>query len=333
MLKRVFPLLCLGLLAAPAFAQTDAEAAAAPETVQEKVVVVGQRPGPGLWKISRGDHVLWVFGTHAPLPKNMEWRAHEIDAILARTQEFLQPPAARTEVGMFRMVTLIPYAFNLTKNPDGAKLRDLLPPEVYARWLLLKAKYIGVNEGIERERPLFAASELYRQGLLKAGLGDDLQVRQTINKLVEKNKIKVTSSSVALALDDPAKLMKDFKKGSLDDVACFSKTLDQLETEIDTMRVRALAWAKGDLEGIRKVGFADREESCKSAMMNSTAIKGQPGFQLMRERMLGAWMAAAETALANNATTFATVQLKDILDPRGPVAALQAKGYAVVAPD
>jgi hypothetical protein len=333
MLKRVFPTLCLGLLAVSASAQTAPAAGDASELVQEKILVVGQRPGPGMWKVSRGDHVLWVFGTYSPLPKNMEWRSREVDAILAQAQEAIQPPASRADVGIFKMATLIPHAFGLTKNPDGATLRDLLPPAVYARWLPLKAKYIGADESIERQRPLFAAGTLYGKALFKFGLEDDKPVRDAIGKLIEKHKIKVTSSSVMVEFDDPAKAMKDFKKESLDDAACFSKTLDTLETDLDAMRVRANAWAKGDLDEIRKLNFSERENACKTAMRNSAAFKGQKGMQLMRERMIGAWMAAAESALANNTTSFAMLQLKDILDPTGPLAALQAKGYAIVAPD
>jgi hypothetical protein len=326
MLLRWLPVLCLSLLAGSVHAQ-------AAEAVQEKILVVGQRPGPGLWKISRGDHVLWVFGTYAPLPNKMEWRAREVEAILAQTQEFIQPPGARTDVGMLRALTLIPYAFGLANNPDGARLRDVLPADVYARWLPLKAKYIGVNDDIERERPIFAAEELYNKALFQAGLSNDAQVSDAIGKLVKKNKIKVTYSTIALAMDDPAKALKDFKKAPLEDAACFSKTLERLENDIDAMRARANAWAKGDLDAIRKLSFADREEACKAAMLNSSAFKSQSGFKLMRERMMGAWMASAEMALAANASSFALLPLKDVLDPAGPVAALQAKGYAVVAPD
>lgn len=74
-------------------------------------------------------------------------------------------------------------------------------------------------------------------------------------------------------MDDPVKMIKEFKTGSMDDAACFAKTLERLETDIDAMRVRANAWAKGDLEVIRTLGYADRDGACKSAMHCSAAIK------------------------------------------------------------
>ena len=59
------------LSAAPVWSQTEpppppaeqAEAVAAEDVIAETILVAGQRPGPGLWKVSKGDHVLWVFGT------------------------------------------------------------------------------------------------------------------------------------------------------------------------------------------------------------------------------------------------------------------------------
>jgi hypothetical protein len=327
MSRRLFSALFLCFLTTSAWTQTELAPAGAPE----QILVVGKRPGPGLWKISHGDHVLWVFGTYSPLPKNMEWRSQEVETILAQSQEYLLPPSARAKIGWFRQLTLLPYAIGIKKNPDGARLRDLLPADVHARWLLLKEKYIGADEGIERERPFFAADQLFRKGLVHAGLSSDREVRDAIEKIVKKNKIKTTAPGFAVAVEDPVRMIKDFKKSSLDDVACFAKTLERLETDIDAMRIRANAWAKGDLEAIEQLSFADREGACSAAM--TTFVKAQPGFQSVEARMRDAWVAAAEKSLATNASTFAILPLKNILDPKGFVAALQAKSYLVEKPE
>jgi hypothetical protein len=343
MLKPIVLASYLCLLAAPAWSQTEALSAGVqgqqavqadtPETAPEKILVVGQRPGPGLWKISKGDHVLWVFGTYSPLPKNMEWRSHQVETILAQSQEYLAPPSATAQVGFFRSLTLLPHVVGFKKNPDGAQLRDVVPADVYARWLLLKQKYIGADDGIERERPIFVADELFRKGLAHAGLASGHEVRDAIEKIVKKNKVKTTSSGVKLELGDPVRAIKDFKKSALDDVACFSTTIERLEVDIDAMRIRANAWAKGDLEAIRKLSYADREGACNAALTNSAFIKEQPGLKSVEARMLDAWVASAEKSLAANTSTFAILNLRDILDPKGYVAALQANGYLVEAPE
>jgi hypothetical protein len=33
----------------------------------EEVLVVGEHPGPGLWKVSKRSHSLFILGTHVPL--------------------------------------------------------------------------------------------------------------------------------------------------------------------------------------------------------------------------------------------------------------------------
>ena len=44
-----------------------------------EVLVVGKQPGPGLWRVSKGDHDLWIFATLTPLPRRMMWDATDIE--------------------------------------------------------------------------------------------------------------------------------------------------------------------------------------------------------------------------------------------------------------
>jgi hypothetical protein len=48
---------------------------AAPLEELDTVLVTGIRPGPALWKVSKGDHVLWILGTYSPMPKKMTWNS------------------------------------------------------------------------------------------------------------------------------------------------------------------------------------------------------------------------------------------------------------------
>jgi hypothetical protein len=320
----------LAALAAPAWSQDMPDTA---EAAPEKILVVGQRPGPGLWKVSKGEHVLWVFGTYGPLPKGMEWRSQQVESILAQSQEFLMQPHAGASVGFFRGLTLLPYAIGLKKNPDGAKLKDLLPADVYARWEALKAKYIGDDDGVERERPLFAAGQLYASGLQKAGLGNGGEVFATIHKLVDKNKLKKTETGIKIEISDPRQMLKDYKKSTLDDVACFAKTLDTLEKDIDAMKVRANAWARGDLAVIEKLDFAEREKACDDAIGKAAFVTAKAELQGLDVRMQASWVEAADKALAANASTFAILPIRRLLEPKGYMAALEAKGYTVEKPE
>ena len=307
-------------------------AAAEADAPAEVVRVVGKRPGPGLWKISRDGHVLWVFGAHAPLPQAMRWRADEVEGVIAQSQEYLAPPAISAKLGFFGAMTALPFAVGVKNIPDGAVLRDVLPSDVYARWQQLKHKYIGDDAAIERERPIFVADTLFTKGLEQAGLSPRPDVRRAIEQIVKKHKVRQTYSDVQVPMDSPVKMLRDFKKSGLDDVACFSATLERLETDLDAMRSRASAWSMGDVDAMAKLGYVDNKAACRMAMMNGAFVKDRAELLGMEARMRANWLANAEKALTANASTFAVLQMTDLLDAKGLLAALKERGYAVEAP-
>ena len=338
MSKRYACALYLSFLTLPVLAQTTPEPDPAPaaaeafDTVPATVVVEGRRPGPGVWKVSKGDHVMWVFGVYSPLPQKMEWDAARVERLVGKSQEVLTRPGARMEVGFFRGLTLLPTAIGIDKNPDGATLHDVLPADVYARWQVLKGKYIGDDDGIERRRPIFVADTLLSKGLSKSGLTQNTGVEEQIEKAARRNKVKITSTTLSMDVDDPRALMKEFKKSQVEDVACFTKTLDRLEGDIDAMRVRANAWANGNIAEMSSLDYAERDKACNDAIFNSQFAKNSPAFQHLPERIRANWMKAAEKALADNTSTFALLPMKNVIGPQSYLADLQAQGYTVESP-
>ncbi|NNG25127.1 TraB/GumN family protein [Telluria aromaticivorans] len=337
----LLPALCLAFVAAPSWGQSadpaapqpavsteaPAEATAAPE----QILVVGQKPGPGMWKVSKDDHVLWIFGTYSPLPVKMDWRSHEVEAVIGRSQEYLAPPMGKVDIGYLQGLMALPLLIGINDNPDGATLRDVLPADVYARWLPLKEKYLPKNK--ERERPIFVANQLFSAAMKQAGLTTSTDVRKQVEKIVDARKLTVTKTVLSLPIENARRVIKDFKKSPLDDAACFAATLSRLETDIEAMRLRANAWAKGDIDGIRKLDFVDQQESCTNVIMNSAAVRDNPTFQGAEPRLRAMWLANAEAALARNASTFAVLAMKDVLNPKGYLAMLAAKGYKVEQPE
>lgn len=329
MSRRLVSVLCLCLITLPSYAQTQDAPVDTPAV--EQVRVVAQRPGPGMWKVSRGEHTLWVFGTYSPMPHNIEWRSAQVEAAIARSSEYLAPPGAQARLGILKGLTLLPSMIGLRKNPNGQRLSDLLPPEQYARWTQLKAKYLP-DDDVERERPVYAAETLVRAATKQAGLTGKDAVEKRIAELVGKHKLKQTSATVDLPMDNARTILSDLKKTSLNDVECLVKTMANLDRDVADAGARANAWARGNIDEIRSLDYAERDQACFKNIIDSAAFASEPAFRNMRELMNQKWLAAAEQALASNSSTFAVLPIKEILDPNGVVAALAARGYTVEAP-
>jgi hypothetical protein len=317
--------LTLTILPSPAFAQTQLD----------EVLVAGEQAGPGLWKVTRpsadGDHVLWILGRYGPLPKGMKWRSRELESAVAGSQELLAEPEVDPDVGLFSGMALLPSLIGLRHNPDDRSLQDVVPAELYLRWLPLKSRYIGKDDKVERWRPLFAAGELYREAIEDAGLERSTVVWKSVRKIARRHGLRITTPEVEVKVEQARAAVKQFKREPLDDVDCFAKTIDLLESDLDLMRERANAWATGDVEALRRSWPRALGSACIGAIMGAGVVQ-ERGYGDMPERMKAAWLAEAERALRDNPSTVAVLWLSEILDADGYVAALRDKGYAIEEP-
>jgi len=318
-------MLTLTVLPSPAVAQT----------LLDEVLVAGEQAGPGLWKVTRpsadGDHVLWILGTYGPLPKDMTWRSRELESAVTRSQELLGEPEVNPEVGVFGGMAVLPSLIGLRHNPDGRRLQDVVPPDLYERWLPLKARYIGRDDKVERWRPLFAAGELYRRAIDDAGLERSTTVWTSVRKLARRHQLRITKPQVEVKVEQARAAVKQFKREPLDDVECFARTIDLLESDLDLMRERANAWAVGDVEALRRSWPRALGSACIGAILGAGIVR-ERGYGDMLERVKGAWLAEAGRALRENESTVAVLWLSGILDAGGYVAALRDRGYTVEDP-
>ena len=333
-------LLCLALTAPVALAQTPPSVATTstppvPVNVPllSPVVVSGVMPGPGLWKVSKDGHVLWVLGTLSPLPGNIQWQSHDVAEALARSKQVLLAPkiTLHADVGFFGKLLLLPSAYSARKNPDGKTLDQVVDAPTYARWLALKKQYIGDDRGIERWRPLFAAQELYRKALKANGLGKDGGVAGAVDAMAKRDGVAEVPVAYRVEIAHPRDALKAFKAAAPSDMECFSRTLDAIEHDLPAMTARANAWATGDLEELRRLPDSHRRDACVDAVTRAGFAR-QLGLDDVPARLEAAWLAAARQALADNASSLALLPMDELLSPHGYLAKLEAQGYAVEAP-
>jgi len=332
--RNLFP-----LVLAVALGQWHGLHAAAPETplpdpaTLEEVLVTGQQPGPGLWKVTDegSGHVLWILGNHSPLPKKMTWRSHELEAVLATSQQLLAPVSVDASVGPLGGITLLPSLVGVRRNPGDKRLQDVVPPDLYARWQPLKARYLGNDDSAEQWRPLFAAQELYLAALKQNNLVPYDGVWPAVEKLARKARLQIIEPEIQLKVAKARTAIKEFKSAPLDDVECFARTLQRMESDLDLMRDRANAWAVGDVARLRQLAPVERASACIGALLNSSFFQ-ERGYGDMPQRLQAAWVEAAVAALARNESTVTVLSVDEILKPDGYVAQLRRKGYRVDEP-
>lgn len=300
----------------------------------EPIVVSGVQPGPGLWKVSREEHVLWVLGVLSPVPKNIEWQTAEVAQRIGESRQVLDMPTAvfDADVGFFGRIALAPSLIGARNNPGRRKLADVVPAEQYARWSTLKQKYIGRSGKVEKWRPLFAAMELYKHATDKLGLRSSRGIVRTVRGLAEAAGVELVPVKLEVEIDDPKAAVKQFKKSTLADLECFDMTLDRIEDDLGLMARRANAWASGDLDALRRLPYRDQMRSCMDAALSAEVLR-ERGIGDLDERVERIWVDAAKAAIARNDSSFAMLPMDRVVDADGFLAKLEAQGYAVEAPD
>jgi len=327
----------------------------------EKVVVTGEQPGPGLWRVSKGDHVLWIMGTYVLLPKEMTWRSAEVESIIATSQALLMPGGVELDfdAGFFKRIGLVPSIGKARNLPDETTLQSILPSDVYTKWQVLQQKYMP-HDTAESVRPPFAAAALLNNARSHSGLriSGDADVLYTLKKLAKQHKLKITTTpvqKVEIKVAGAKDVEEEFSRDPLAGVECFTTFVNRLERHLDGLRALANAWAVGDLGVLRQgveifISLRDRGPTvgCVDKLMISGLITGgfeqgseteaavqqfERAWALAVQEEARQWLEATESALSKDASTFAVMQIGSLLDPNGYLQKLRERGYSVEQPD
>ena len=296
------------------------------------VVVTGEQPGPGLWLVRKGGHDLWILGTITPLPANFQWQTKQIDEVIANAQEVIQRPSMSvgSDIGKFRALFLLPSLIGVKNNPGGKRLSEVLSPATYVRWSAFRDRFL--DRDADKLRPAFAADALWKAAIKRSGLSNKDVASAAVGVAVERHHPKVTQVEYGIKVKDPKAVLKQFKAADLEDMACMERTLDRLGEDMEIIRDRANAWATGDVAAIRAMPQTDQFQACMEAITES-GIGRKLGMGDVAAKLREEWFAKADAALDANATTFASLPMRELLKPGGVVDTFKAKGYTVLAPD
>lgn len=335
----------LSVLACPAHAQ---EVPAAPKVpiaefpalpddgirTEATVVVTGEQPGPGLWLVRKGSNELYILGTLNPLSSKMQLAGAGIEAVISRSQEVIRAPSLSvgTDTSKLRLLMLAPSLIGIRNNPDRKTLQDVMPPTLYARWQPFKQRFLPGDDKVEKMRPMFAANELYRAAIKRSGMSNKDPSGAIVTAAIEKHHPAVSVVNLGVKVKNPKAVIKQMKTARFDDRACMERTLDRLGVDMEVLRLRANAWATGDIATLKANPVPSNYQACLDAVSES-ALGKQIGMGDSQGRVRTMWLAKAEQALAKNATTFAILPISDMLESGGYLDVLRAKGYTVLAPD
>jgi hypothetical protein len=288
-----------------------------PVGVPEEVMVLGEQPGPGLWKISKGTHTLWILGTYVPTPRGMVWRSKQVEGVIAASNEVLGPYSASLRV----------------KDADAfqsqrGKLKNVLPRKLHARWRVLRDKYIGEDPETEKLLPTAAALLLRSRAYERIGLSYADDVWRRIYEVASAHVVPVRRLQYEMGPVTPDQ--NSSRRSRENAVRYLVETMDRLETDMAQARARANAWATGDMAALQILVEADA--SYAQSLAYSWPFLGPEQVAQLQLDAENKLLAALERALNRNETTLAVLPIHLVSRRDGIVASLRAIGYGVEEP-
>jgi uncharacterized protein YbaP (TraB family) len=300
-----------------ATSQTPSQAAA--EALDE-VVVTGEQPGPGLWKVWSAEHVLWILGEPpTPLPAKLVWRSKQVEEVARSAQEVIVDGRIAFDSRLGGRPLLPMDYYDLRELEWGKKLKDVIPENLSARFTSLEDAFAANHDELERLRPWAAAIELRKRALKSLGLTDTTIAATVLKRAWRADVVRVVTYA------DFNEFQRNSKGSST--VSCLEATVSGLEADRDDLQRLAKAWSMGDIDALRELVLRQKPYECLLAMYDS-----EQRAKDMIARHSAQWLATAQLALKSRQTSLALVPIEELFTSDGWLAALRARGYQVQEP-
>ena len=287
----------------------------------DEIVVTGERTGPGLWHLVRGDSQLWILGTVAPLPKSMTWRSTQVEQVLGKVHRVLL--AKPVQIGITRAAWLLLTRRDLFMVQGGKRLHDVLPHDLYIRFTALRMKYRLSTDKWERYRPILAGAFLQEHALRTVGLSSRLDLGAEVRVLADKHRVAVDEVSIA-GVRDALEVLKNLPLAT--ENTCVGAALETVETGLPRLVERARAWAIGDIARIQALPPLPEVEACVAALSSNSSASGNLMAQIRRS-----WSVGVEAALRHG-DVLAVLNIDQLQAHGGLFDDLRAAGFEVEAP-
>jgi uncharacterized protein YbaP (TraB family) len=287
----------------------------------EEIVVTAERTGPGMWHVHRGAASVWLLGSISPLPRDITWRSKQVESVLESTSQVLvQKPL---EISVPRILWMLIADRKLLMVGGGKKLKDVLPPDLHARFAAQRSQVGENSDKWERYRPIIAAAFLQQAAFHQVNLSMRLDLGAALRVLAKKHGVRIEEIKVA-GVSDMLEALKTMPAKT--ELTCVEASLSTVESGLPRLVERAQAWASGNVERIANMPELKEVDACRNALDDGKGAVDVIG------RIRQTWLDSVEKYLRSAGTTIAVVNLDLLLERGGLLDQLQAKGYEIDAP-
>lgn len=296
---------------------------------EEALIVEQARKGPNLWLAEKAGHEMWIMGIQSPNPKGLKWDSSDVRKTVAEV-DVVVPMRWELDagVGPIKGIGLLLSARKVAKNDDGARLKDLVPPDLYARFSALRTQFGADGDEWEKFRPVWAGLQLTDQAFDKNKLrrGDALW-SQAIG-VAKKEKKPIIETKLKEKLDFKEILRKLDAVSPADELACFAETITGLEKDLPKIRRKAFAWAAGDVKTIRALS---RENKAETAC--GDPVLAIPELRHLRDKGDSLLFRNLMEASAKHKSVFVLADMTSVVrTDKGLLNRLRAEGYTIDGP-
>jgi uncharacterized protein YbaP (TraB family) len=287
----------------------------------DEIVVTAERAGPGMWHVQRGAANVWILGSISPLPRDITWRSKQVETVLESTSQVLvQKPL---EISIPRILWMLIADRKFLMVGGGKRLKDVLPPELHARFAAQRSNVGEDADKWERYRPIIAAAFLQQAAFHQVNLSMRLDLGAALRALAKKHGVRVEEIKVA-GVSDMLEALKTMPAAT--ERTCVEASLTTVESGLPRLVDRAQAWAVGNVERIENLPELKDVDACR------TALDAGKGALDVIGRIRQTWLDNIEKNLRSAGTTIAVVNLDMLLERGGLLDQLRAKGYEIDAP-
>jgi uncharacterized protein YbaP (TraB family) len=291
------------------------------QPVLDEIVVTAERAGPGMWHVHRGAANVWILGSISPLPRDITWRSRQVEQVLESTSQVLvQKPL---EISVPRILWMLIADRKYLMVGGGKKLKDVLPPELHARFAAQRSKVTDDADKWERYRPIIAAAFLQQAAFHQVNLSMRLDLGAALRALAKKHGVRIEEIKVA-GVSDMLEALKTMPAAT--ERTCVEASLTTIESGLPRLVERAQAWAEGNVDRIENLPELKEVDACR------TALDAGKGALDVIGRIRQTWLQNIEKYLRSAGTTIAVINLDMLLERGGLLDELRAKGYEVDPP-